>query len=168
MKAGWVSALLFTERSVTVAAIALVASIILLGVRLSRRSTLQITVDGRSVRTEQGSSVYGLIDVAYLMALSMVAAGSATYLFSRQSGRIPSSPDPRRKHMWENRLGRLQGTEKRIYACVVELGGVAFQSDIVQSTGLSKATVSIALGRMEAKELLERRRSGLISIIVLR
>jgi uncharacterized membrane protein len=76
--------------------------------------------------------------------------------------------DTERKELWEHVHQRLAGHEKEIYGLVLASDGVALQADLVEETGLSKATVSTALGRMEAKDLVEKRRAGVRNVIILR
>ena len=50
----------------------------------------------------------------------------------------------------------------------MESEGVLLQSEIVKKTGLGKGTVSITLGRMEARDLLEKKKNGMVNVVLLR
>jgi uncharacterized membrane protein len=156
-----------SKTSALVAIVVLAASLSLLCLRISRPSTINIVVGENSTRTEQIPNLYSKADVAWILALSIIATGAAVYLVLGQSRRL-TDLEVSRKMRWRQTLGRLRGAEETIYRFLVECEGVAFQSDVVEKTGLAKGTVSIALARMESKDLLERRTSGAMNVIVLK
>jgi len=45
---------------------------------------------------------------------------------------------------------------------------VLFQSEIVERSGLPKSTVSLTLDKLEAKGIVERRRSGMSNVVILK
>ena len=65
-------------------------------------------------------------------------------------------------------LSSLTPDERRIIEVVTEGGGVLFQSDIVEKTGFPKAKVSRILDRLEAREVVERRRRGMTNAIMIK
>lgn len=67
-----------------------------------------------------------------------------------------------------NILGSLTPDERRIIEIITEGGGVLFQSDIVEKTGFPKAKVSRILDRLEAREVVERRRRGMTNAIMIK
>ena len=72
-----------------------------------------------------------------------------------------------RKQEWEETADRLANKERDVYEAVLEADGVLPQSDIVDRTELSKASVSRALDGLEAKQLLERKRRGMGNVVIL-
>jgi uncharacterized membrane protein len=72
-----------------------------------------------------------------------------------------------RKQEWEETADRLANKERDVYEAVLEADGVLPQSDIVDRTALSKASVSRALDGLEAKQLLERKRRGMGNVVIL-
>ena len=46
--------------------------------------------------------------------------------------------------------------------------GSAYQTDLIKETGFSKVKISRVLDRLEAKDILERKRRGMTNIIVLK
>lgn len=58
--------------------------------------------------------------------------------------------------------------ERKIIEVVTEGGGVLFQSEIVEKTGFPKAKVSRILDRLEAREVVERRRRGMTNAIMIK
>jgi len=57
-------------------------------------------------------------------------------------------------------LNSLKGNERKIVEILAEDGGVVFQSEIVEKSGLPKSTVSLILDKLEAKGIVEKRRNG--------
>jgi len=80
----------------------------------------------------------------------------------------PFNIEEEKKKMWERIHSGLKGNEKKIYGCILESEGVVPQGDIVRETGLSQGTVSTTLGRLEARDLLEKRKAGITNVIILR
>ncbi len=65
-------------------------------------------------------------------------------------------------------LNSLAPDERKIIEVITEGGGVLFQSDIVEKTGFPKAKVSRILDRLEAREVVERRRRGMTNAIMIK
>jgi uncharacterized membrane protein len=55
--------------------------------------------------------------------------------------------------------------ERVVLGLVVESGGSAFQSDLVERSGFSKGKVSLVLDRLEARGIVQRKRSGMTNLI---
>jgi len=55
----------------------------------------------------------------------------------------------------------------QVYKTVLDADGVLPQSEIVDQTELSKATVSRTLDSLEAKDLVERKRRGMGNTVLL-
>lgn len=72
-----------------------------------------------------------------------------------------------RRQEWEETAERLANNERDIYEVLLEADGVLPQSDIVDETDLSKATVSRTLDSLEAKNLVERKRRGMGNVVLL-
>jgi|SRR3989344_1706206 len=65
----------------------------------------------------------------------------------------------------ETQLKSLNDEEKKIYDIIV-VSGAAFQSDIVEKSGINKVKVSRILDKLEGRGLVERRRRGMSNVIV--
>jgi len=72
-----------------------------------------------------------------------------------------------RRNEWEETAQRLANNEEEIYETLLEADGVLQQSEIVDQTELSKATVSRTLDSLEVKNLVERKRRGMGNIVLL-
>lgn len=55
--------------------------------------------------------------------------------------------------------------ERTVLKLLVDEGGSLFQSDLVEESGFSKSKVSLILDRLEARGMLERRRSGMTNLV---
>ncbi len=156
------------ERPVIIATVLLALSLFLLAAKLTRPSTVHITVEGEETTVEQIPNLYTTADVVWMVVLSMVAAGSIVYLLTQQPEAKKQALEEHRRKRWEETRNSLAGNEKTVYGVILASEGVAFQSDIVKKTGLGKGTVSIVLGRLEARDLLERKRSGMMNVVLLK
>ena len=65
-------------------------------------------------------------------------------------------------------LKSLDEEERSIYKKLVDSNGVVFQSELIGKTGLSKVKITRILDKMEAKNLVERRRRGMSNIVMLK
>jgi len=157
----------------------LVVSVFLLSQKLSKPSIVQIVIDGSSPHVVEAPKLYSLSDVLFIVLLSITAAACATYVLVRgkplpnsQADRIPETrrtgPESERRARWEGVLANLKGAERAVYGYLVQSGGAALQAEIVTNTGLSKAAVSMALGRMQAKGFLEKRKAGMVNVVILK
>ena len=73
-----------------------------------------------------------------------------------------------RKKKWEEIAKTLKEDEAKIYKAIIESDGIITQSELVEKTGLSKASVSRTLDLLESKGLVERRRSGMGNVVLLK
>jgi uncharacterized membrane protein len=72
-----------------------------------------------------------------------------------------------RREEWESTAERLSNNERAVYEAVLDADGVLPQSDVVDRTDISKASVSRALDGLEARDLVERKRRGMGNVVVL-
>ncbi|WP_128476622.1 helix-turn-helix transcriptional regulator [Halorussus pelagicus] len=93
---------------------------------------------------------------------STFTAGGAAVM-----SRADAEPAEARLDEWEATAERLANNEREVYEAVLEAEGVRPQSEIVEQTEFSKATVSRTLDNLESKNLVERKRRGMGNVIVL-
>ena len=62
----------------------------------------------------------------------------------------------------------LDEDERRIYKNMLDSNGAIFQSELMEKTGFSKVKITRTLDRLEAKNIVERRRRGMSNIVVLK
>jgi len=72
-----------------------------------------------------------------------------------------------RRREWETVSDRLASNEELVYQTVLDADGVLPQSEIVDRTDLSKATVSRTLDSLETRDLVERKRRGMGNTVLL-
>lgn len=65
-------------------------------------------------------------------------------------------------------LSKLSEEEKRIYEIIKNKDGSVYQMDLIKETGFSKVKTTRILDKLEAKDILERKRRGMTNIIVLK
>jgi uncharacterized membrane protein len=109
----------------------------------------------------------------------MQAGGTDEPVVASESGFPDDAPDldapspsgellAARRKEWEENADRLANNEAEIYEVLLDADGVLPQSEIVDETDLSKATVSRKLDSLETKNLVERRRHGMGNVVLLR
>ena len=147
--------------------IILLFSLFALGVKFLEPSTVNIVVGDEDTRVDQIPNLFTSNDVAWIAVFSMLVAGAIVFLFSQQPTHNETRVDTKLKH-WEEIHKKLKGNEQSIYGIIMESEGVLLQSEIVKKTGLGKGTISIALGRMEARDLLEKKKNGMVNVVLLK
>ena len=65
-------------------------------------------------------------------------------------------------------LKSLEGDEKIIYKRLLDSNGTVFQSELMEKTGFSKVKITRVLDKLEAKNIVERRRRGMTNIVVVK
>ncbi len=65
-------------------------------------------------------------------------------------------------------IKNLGNEEGGVYNFIKNSDGFIFQNDLIQKTGFSKVKVSRLLDKLEAKNLVERRRRGMSNVVVLK
>jgi len=63
---------------------------------------------------------------------------------------------------------KLAKEEKTLIKIIESENGTIFQSNLVEKSGFSKVKVSRILDKLEARQLLERKRRGMTNVVVLR
>jgi uncharacterized membrane protein len=107
-----------------------------------------------------------------LFALIVLSLGVGVYLlfFYKTKAEVEVKEAAREAKPKQSPLNlkSLTPDERKIIEIVNEGGGVLFQSEIVEKTGFPKAKVSRILDRLEAREVVERRRRGMTNAIMIK
>jgi uncharacterized membrane protein len=69
---------------------------------------------------------------------------------------------------FEGVIKKLDSDEKQIFGHIIDEKGSVFQSSLVEKSGMSKVKVTRLLDRLEGKGLVERKRRGMINMVVLK
>ncbi|WP_049987391.1 helix-turn-helix transcriptional regulator [Halobellus rufus] len=165
--------------------------LLVLVVRLVTPPSIVVRLGGDPVYTGAIRPSLTFAEAAVLITTAFTAGVSAAVLYlegrhtpSSAERSIESNPkgpshrgsDPKptdelleaRRRDWEETADRLADTELAVYEVILEADGVLPQSEIVEETEFSKATVSRTLDTLEAKELIERKRRGVGNVVLLR
>jgi len=103
---------------------------------------------------------------------ALLAGVSATFILMSGSGAKAPSLGERvlNDHLarWQEVSKTLKDDEMKVYGAILDAGGLMNQGEMVEKTGLSKATVSRTLDLLESKGLVEKRRRGMGNVILLK
>lgn len=177
------------------AAVLFLASTVVLAIQLINPSPVMVTVGENGTEVAELGGYFEYADVAVIAVAACSLGASGTYILlgdgSTDSGtarRRPNrdedaaGPSPAetkadnepsdelleaRRREWEETAERLANNEREIYEALLEADGVLPQSEIVERTDLSKATVSRGLDGLETKNLVERKRRGMGNTVLL-
>lgn len=153
------------------AALGLAASAFLLIVKAIQPTTLQITIDGQSIQTQQIPTIYTSADIAVIASSAFIMGVSLHHLLTSIALKpaqppTPSAPGP---EQWQRTLQELTDPdEKALYQLIIENNGTMFQGELVDLSGFTKSKVSLVLDRLEARKKVERKRYGMSNIVQLK
>ena len=138
-------------------------SMIILVFKIASPLNIQIIVRGeREVYIKEIPRVYTFSDMLIITVSSMMMSSCAVSLI------LLNILKSEIKVRQASTVRSLSKSEKKVYDFLLSKGGVAFQSEIVETLNLSKSTVSIILDKLEAKGLVERRRRGMSNIVIVK
>jgi len=144
-------------------AIAYMISMVILVFKMASPLNIQIIVHGeREVYVKEIPRVYTFSDMLIITVSSIVMSSCAVSLI------LLSILKSEIKAKQLSTVRSLSKSEKKVYDFLLSKGGVAFQSEIVETLNLSRSTVSIILDKLEAKGLVERRRRGMSNIVIVK
>lgn len=148
---------------VILAVVYLISSVVLV-IKMASPMNIRITYQGEhEVYEREVSNVYTFTDV---VTIATAAAGmSSSVLTLVQTSRATPEFKIENSALILKTLGE---SEKKIYELVLEKGGVASQTEVVETSGMSKSVVSITLDRLEARGLIEKRKRGMSNVIIAR
>lgn len=108
------------------------------------------------------TNVSWMMVVAFGIDFLIFGVGIYLAFFYKQFSKEP------KKELKDIDLSKLDEDEKKVYEIIKAKNGSAYQSDLIKETNFSKVKMSRVLDRLEAKDVLERRRRGMTNIIVLK
>ncbi|OAQ53037.1 transcriptional regulator [Natrinema mahii] len=177
------------------AAVLFLASTVVLAIQLINPSPVMVTVGENGTEVAELGGYFEYTDVAVIATAACSLGASGTYVLLGGSAGDPASARERRtgdgdvagpapvetepdgepsdellearRREWEETAERLANNERAIYETLLEADGVLPQSEIVERTDLSKATVSRGLDGLETKNLVERKRRGMGNTVLL-
>jgi len=172
------------------AAALFVGSTLVLAMQLINPSPVVVSVGESGANTVELGEFFRYPDVGIITAAAVLLGASGTYLLVGEEATDEDSPTSTvpdagvsadghgdvapsdelleaRRSEWEETAERLANKEREVYETVLDADGVSPQSDIVNETDLSKASVSRALDSLETKNLVERKRRGMGNMVLL-
>jgi DNA-binding transcriptional ArsR family regulator len=177
------------------AAVVCVAATVVLAVQLITPTPVVVSVGENGADVAELGGYFQYRDVAIIAASATLLGASGTYLVTgewagsdadaptadrvppdRGAGAVRADGDDlapsdelleARRQEWAETADRLANNEREVYETILDEDGVMAQSDIVDATDLSKATVSRTLDSLETKNLLERKRRGMGNMVLL-
>lgn len=177
---------LHPSRGHFVAAVVVLASTLVLAVQLLSPTPVVVSVGDNGTNVAELGGYFQYRDLAVASVAACLLGSSGTYLLTAgltsdptertdrpagSDGTTDAEPSDElleaRRQEWEETAERLANKEEEIYEIVLEADGVLPQSDIVDRSELSKATVSRALDSLETKNLVERKRRGMGNVVLL-
>jgi DNA-binding transcriptional ArsR family regulator len=178
------------------AAVVFVAATLVLAVQLITPTPVVVSVGENGAEVAELGGYFQYRDVAVIGVAAALLGASGTYLVTGDRSRADVGPPAAdrtppdrggapvrtdgnddlapsdelleaRRQEWEETAERLANNERAVYETVLAADGVMAQSDIVDATDLSKATVSRTLDSLETKNLVERKRRGMGNMVLL-
>jgi len=103
---------------------------------------------------------------------AIIAAGiggaAAAYIFLKEEPAVKDAKEKIDLTSLLDKLNKLEGNEKQIFEEIISHEGKVLQSELVEKSSLSKASVSRILDSLESKGLIVRQRHGMKNIILLK
>jgi uncharacterized membrane protein len=152
-----------------IAIIGLIASTFAVFVKVMTPTNVQLKVDGNVIELTMTPEIYTSFDMTVICVAGFVMGSSLVYLWLIDRKEPAFTEGSSLKNRWNRLLEEITNPdEKQIVNLIIEEGGTIFQSQLVDRSGYSKTKVSLILDRLEAKQILERKRHGMSNAIVLK
>ncbi len=164
------------ERKATLAlsSAVLAVSAFIIALKLIEPASVGIYIGNGGNTTQIGtaSGLYTVSDIVEMFVASVAAGVSATFLLISKDTEAPPPLGEvvlnERKAKWVEVSRTLKDDEMKLYQVVLDAGGLMNQGELVEKSGLSKATVSRTLDLLESRGLIEKRRRGMSNVILLK
>lgn len=103
--------------------------------------------------------------ILVLLSTSGVVIGVGIYYYLSES----FQRDKRElEDVSKDTLKLLPGSERKILESIIDSEGKRYQSDIVEDTGFNKAKVSRKISKLEDKDIIQKKDSGMSNVIKLK
>ncbi len=123
----------------------LIISTFMLVYKLLTPIHLVISINGAAISSESLPKFFTYSDVVVMTIFSILLGFSTAQLIYHVEITGKTAGEAileERKRMWEEIAKTLKDDEAKIYKAIIESGGIINQSELVEKTGLSKASVS--------------------------
>jgi uncharacterized membrane protein len=118
-------------------------------------------------------AMYGTIQTQTYVAIALIAIIliiGLVFLFVKEEKQIVLKKVKEKVQVTRKPIdySKLNNEEKNLAKIIEEAEGIIFQSDLVEKSGFGKVKVTRILDRLEAKQLIERKRRGMTNIVILK
>ncbi len=144
-------------------------SVIMIGIIFLFSSALQKIVTNSCSMEKEVCPMYQTINQQTYLALSIVGLLiilGIVLIFSKPKEKIVTRTIRERKKPLD--LSGLDGKEKSVVKMIQDENGVIFQSALTEKLGIGKVGLTRLLDKLEAKQIIERKRRGMNNVVVLR
>ncbi len=160
------------QQDLTLAALLLIISVIVLAVKLLVSRPIQIILEEGQAVPIESVSFFTFTDVLVLIISAWVGGMAVVYLLLKAG----AEPEPLKeaKIVGEKRglgkvaLNLLEGDEKKIYQKIIDAGDEMLQRDLVLETEFDRAKVTRLLHKLERKGLITKLKHGMTNRIILK
>ncbi len=105
------------------------------------------------------------ISVALIAVIVIIGS---VLVFAKESERVVMKTRTVKEKRKSVDLTKLDGDEKKVVKLLQEENGAIFQSTLMEKIGVGKVGITRLLDKLEAKQIIERKRRGMNNIVVLR
>jgi uncharacterized membrane protein len=103
----------------------------------------------------------GIVGILFIVSLVLIFSKPQTQTIIKT--RTIEKKKPERKYD----LSNLRAEEKKVFELIKE-NKTIFQADLIEKTGFGKAKMTRIIDRLEGNGLVERKRRGMINVVVLK
>ena len=114
-------------------------------------------------------TMYDTIKVQTGISLSIIALVfiiGMVIMFSKPKGKIVIKTLKEKRKKLD--LSGLDSKEKEVVRLIQEENGIVFQATLMEKLGIGKVGITRLLDKLEAKQIIERKRRGMNNVVVLR
>ncbi len=124
-------------------------------------------IEGVCVHEEGAICPYAELNALAVPKYLGLSADIALFLFGLYLF-LKKKPEQRALSSARKKAKQLGGDERTVFDLIAKADAMVFQNDLVKESGFGKVKVTRILDKLEAKELIERRRRGMTNVIILR
>lgn len=99
-----------------------------------------------------------------LVIVGIILAIGIILIFLRQDEKIIIKKERKRKKDYSS----LEKKEKETIDLIIKEGNAMFQADLMEKLGIGKVGITRLLDKLEAKQVIERKRRGMNNLVVLK
>jgi uncharacterized membrane protein len=144
---------------------------IILGVIVFIFNNALTTIVNTSCSHGSTCPMYGTINTQTYVAIALIAIIviiGLVLIFAKESEKIVLKTKTVRERRKPVDTSNLDPNEKKIVKILQNENGAIFQSSLMEKLGVGKVGITRLLDKLEAKQIIERKRRGMNNIVVLK